>query len=264
LPGAEGNNLISSLLNSGRDRFIDFQSRGGYGTGFYGDRHINALLTAMQQKDYGRILAKPKILVNDNEPGTISTTDTTYVTKTTGAVVEGSMGVVETGVDYEGYPAGITLDITPHISRGDWLRLDISLIRSDFGTITGERPPDTTESNVNTTVTVPDGSTIILGGLLKLNQSKGGTKVPLLGDIPLIGGLFRSTSNSDLQRHLYVFVKAEIIRPEEEGFVGADLRRISDRNREAFEKHEIEFQEYHDWPGIKPKAMKPFKVLEAQ
>jgi len=46
--------------------------------------------------------------------------------------------------------------------------------------------------------------------------------------------------------------------------MGADLRRISDRNREAFEKHEIEFQEYHDWPGIKPKAMKPFKVLDAQ
>jgi len=265
LPGvAEGSSLVSKLLESGRNRFIDFQSNGGVGTGFYGDRHINALLTAMQTKDYGRVLAKPKILVNDNEPGTISTTDTTYVTKTTGAVVEGSMGVVQTGVDYEGYPAGITLNITPHISRGDWLRLDIGLTRSDFGTITGERPPDTTESNVDTTVTVPDGSTIILGGLLKLNQSKGGTKVPILGDIPLIGGLFRSTSNSDLQRHLYVFVKAEIIRPDSKGFVGTDLTRISDRNREAFEKHEIEFQEYHDWPGIKPKAMKPFKVLEAQ
>ena len=265
MPGvAEGSSLVSKLLESGRNRFIDFQSNGGVGTGFYGDRHINALLTAMQTKDYGRVLAKPKILVNDNEPGTISTTDTTYVTKTTGAVVEGSMGVVQTGVDYEGYPAGITLNITPHISRGDWLRLDIGLTRSDFGTITGERPPDTTESNVDTTVTVPDGSTIILGGLLKLNQSKGGTKVPILGDIPLIGGLFRSTSNSDLQRHLYVFVKAEIIRPDSKGFVGTDLTRISDRNREAFEKHEIEFQEYHDWPGIKPKAMKPFKVLEAQ
>jgi len=265
LPGAEGNNLISSLLNSGRDRFVDFQSRSGSGTGFYGDRHINALLTAMQTKDYGRVLAKPKILVNDNEPGTISTTDTTYVTKQTGTVIQGATaGTVQTSIDYQGYPAGITLEITPHISRGDWLRLDINLDRSDFGTITGEKPPDTTGSNINTTVTVPDGSTIILGGLLKLNQSKGGTKVPLLGDIPLIGGLFRSTSNSDIQRNLYVFVKAEIIRPDSEGFVGTDLTRISDRNREAFEKHEIEFQDYHDWPGIKPKAMKPFKVLDAQ
>jgi len=266
MPVAEGaNSLISTLLSSGRNRFIDFQSNRGAGTGFYGDRHINALLTAMQTKDYGRVLAKPKILVNDNEPGMIHTGDTTYVEKTTGTVIQGATaGTVQTSKDYDPYLAGITLTIVPHISRGDFLRLDINLERSDFGTMTGDKPPDTTESNIETTVTVPDRSTIILGGMLKLNQSKGGTKVPILGDIPLIGGLFRSTSNSDLQRHLYVFVKAEIIKPDEEGFVGDDLARISERNREAFEKHEIEFQEYHDWPGIKPKAMKPFKVLDAQ
>jgi general secretion pathway protein D len=265
MPGvAEGSSLVSKLLSSGRDRFVDFQSNGGKGTGFYGDKHINALITAMEEKDYGRVLAKPKILVNDNEAGTISATDTTYVTKTTGAVVEGSTGVVQTGVDYQGYDAGITLDIVPHISRGDLLRLDINLTRSDFGTITGERPPDTNSNEINTTVTVPDGSTIILGGLLKLNQSKGGTKVPILGDIPLIGGLFRSTSNSDLQRHMYVFVKAEIIRPDDKGFVGGELQRISDRNRESFEEREIEFQDYRNWPGVKPRKMTPLKVLEVQ
>ncbi|MHC4726383.1 MAG: secretin N-terminal domain-containing protein, partial [Planctomycetota bacterium] len=265
MPGvAEGSSLVSKLLESGRDRFVDFQSNSGKGTGFYGDKHINALITAMEEKDYGRVLAKPKILVNDNEPGVISATDTTYVTKTTGAVVEGSTGVVQTGVDYQGYDAGITLDIVPHISRGELLRLDITLTRSDFGTITGERPPDTNSNEINTTVTVPDGSTIILGGLLKLNQSKGGTKVPILGDIPLIGGLFRSTSNSDLQRHMYVFVKAEIIRPDEQEFVRGDLQRISDRNRESFEEREIEFQDYRNWPGVKPRKMTPLKVLEVQ
>jgi type II secretory pathway component GspD/PulD (secretin) len=266
MPGvaAGASNLVSKLLESGRDRFIDFQANGGKGTGFYGDEHINALITAMEEKDYGRVLAKPKILVNDNEPGVISATDTTYVTKTTGAVVEGSMGVVQTGVDYQGYDAGITLDIVPHISRGDLLRLDITLTRSDFGTITGERPPDTTSNEINTTVTVPDGSTIILGGLLKLNQSKGGTKVPILGDIPLVGGLFRSTSNSDLQRHMYVFVKAEIIRPDDKELVSGELQRISDRNRQAFEKSEIEFQDYRNWPGVKPRKMTPLKVLDAQ
>jgi len=266
MPGvAEGaSNLVERLLESGRDRFIDYQSNGGNGTGFYGDKHINALITAMEEKDYGRVLAKPKILVNDNEPGVISATDTTYVRTETGAVVEGSTGVVQTGVDYQGYDAGITLDIVPHISRGELLRLDINLVRSDFGTITGERPPDTTSNIIDTTVTVPDGSTIILGGLLKLNQSKGGTKVPILGDIPLIGGLFRSTSNSDLQRHMYVFVKAEIIRPDDKDFAGGDLQRISDRNRQAFEESEIEFQDYRNWPGVKPRRMTPLKVLETQ
>jgi len=269
MPGTQGTNLVSPLANSGRDRFIDLQSNGGNGTGFYGDKHINALLTMMQQKDYGRVLAKPKILVNDNQKGTISTTDTTYVTKKSSIPLQsGAAGqpatVVETQISYEGYDAGITLDITPHISRGDFLRLDIALKRSDFGTITGEKPPDTTESNVSTTVTVPDQSTIILGGLLKLNQSKGGTKVPLLGDIPLIGGLFRSASNSDIQRNLYVFVKAEIIKPEDKNLAKDDMRKISERNRNAFEEYETDFQEYNDWPGIKPKTMTPPKVLDAQ
>jgi type II secretory pathway component GspD/PulD (secretin) len=100
--------------------------------------------------------------------------------------------------------------------------------------------------------------------MIKLNQSKGGSKVPILGDLPLLGGLFRSTSNSDIQRNLYVFVKAEIIRPPQEGLAQVDLERISERNRSAFEQHEEEFQKYHDWPGIKPKTMKPDKVLDAQ
>jgi len=269
MPGVEAgaSNLVSKLLESGRDHFVDFQSNGGSGTGFYGDKHINALITAMQQKDYGRVLAKPKILVNDNEPGTIRTGNTTYVAKQTGTVIQGATaGTVQTSLDYQPYDAGITLSIVPHISRGDLLRLDITLDRSDFDldTITGEKPPDTTESNIETTVTVPDRSTIILGGMLKLNQSKGGTKVPILGDIPLLGGLFRSANNNDLQRNLYVFVKAEIIRPDDKGFADSDLQRISDRHRDAFEEHEIEFQDYRNWPGVKPRKMTPLKVLDAQ
>ncbi len=269
IPGAQGGNLVSGLMNSGRDRFVDMQSNGGNATGFYGDKHINALLTMMQQKDYGRVLAKPKILVNDNEAGTISTIDRTYVTKTSSIPVSGGGAgqdttLIQTAVDYADYPAGITLEIVPHISRGDFLRLDITLDRSDFGTITGDKPPDTTESNIKTTVTVPDQSTIILGGLLKLNQSKGGTKVPILGDIPLVGGLFRSASNSDIQRNLYVFVKAEIIKPETIGLAQGGMHSISERNRDSFEKRETEFQEYNDWPGISPKNMDPLKVLDAQ
>jgi general secretion pathway protein D len=225
------------------------------------------LLTAMQTKDYGRVLAKPKILVNDNEKGTIKTTDTTYVKKTSSALISAGQAqqTLDTTVSYDPYDAGITLDITPHISEGKLLRLEISLTRSDFTSVLGDKPPDKTASNIDTIVTVPDGSTIILGGMFKLNQGKGGTKIPLLGDIPLVGGLFRSVSTSDSQRKLYLFVKAEIIRPAESAVAGLpDLERISQRDRLAFEKHEAEFQNYQDWPGIKPKPVEPFKVLEAQ
>jgi len=262
--------IIDQLASSDRTQFADWQSDSGSLTAFYGDKHVNALLKAVQSKNYGRVLAKPKILVNDNEPGTIKTTDTTYVKKTSSIPVSsGGAGqdttLIQTAEDYTPYEAGITLDITPHISEGDLLRLDIALTRSDFLEITGDSPPNTTASEVTTAVTVPDGSTVILGGLLKLNQNKGGDKVPLLGDIPIIGGLFRGISNSDRQSKLYVFVKAEIIRPAAHVAQGMeDLEQISERNRMAFEKHEMEFQGYENWPGIKPRPVSPAKVLDAQ
>jgi type II secretory pathway component GspD/PulD (secretin) len=263
--------VLERLLSAHRDRFIDVQSNSTIGgKGYYADKHVQALLTLMQQKSYGRVLAKPKILVNDNEEGTISTTDTTFVQKTSSIPVSGgaagpSENLIQTSVDYEGYEAGITLGITPHISEGDLLRLEITLNRTDFGDVSGEGPPDTTASDLGTIVTVPDGSTIILGGMIKLNQSKGGTKVPILGDLPFVGTLFRSVNNSDLQRKLYVFVKAEIIRPAKDFAKGLpDLEAISERNRKAFETFEERFQAYHNVPGVKPGPMDPVKVLDAQ
>jgi general secretion pathway protein D len=111
---------------------------------------------------------------------------------------------------------------------------------------------------------VPNNKTIILGGLLKLNQSKGNAKVPILGDIPIVGGLFRSTSNSVNDSKLYVFVKANILRPEE-GLLGLpELESISEKNRAAFEVAEDKFQKHHDWPGIKPKSVDPVHVLDAE
>ncbi len=263
--------IVSKLLDSDRSQYADFQSNSGSFRGFYGDKHINALLDAVQSKNYGRVLAKPKILVNDNQPGTIKTTDTTYVEKTSSIPISTAgagtnADLITTATDYTPYEAGLELNITPHISEGDLLRLDVSLIRSDFRpTEDAKKPPDTTASEISTAVTVPDGSTIILGGLIRLNQNKGGKKVPILGDLPLLGGLFRSASNSDNQSKLYVFVKAEVIRPDQSLAHGRDeLERLSERNRLAFEQHESQFQTYQSWPGIKPAPVDPPKVLDAQ
>jgi len=270
IDGLTSSDIISNLASSGRDRFIDLKSDGGAGTAFYGDQHINVLLDLVQKKNYGRILARPKLLVNDNEQGTITAEETTYVVRTESSIVPGTTTGTSTTVEktiFEDYSAGITLDITPHISKGANLRLIIALTRSDFRitqeTIDLGKPPDRVTSDVSTTVTVPDGTTIILGGLERLSQSKGGSKVPLLGDIPFIGGLFRSTANTDSQSRLYVFVKAHILRPGEEAKGASDIEVVSLKNRATFEKHEKEMQEYEDWPGIKPKPMDPVQILEA-
>jgi type II secretory pathway component GspD/PulD (secretin) len=267
IEGVSSSTVTSKLLSAHRDRFIDVQSNSGSGTAFYADRHVNILLTAIQSKDYGRVLARPKLLVNDNEEGTIESQETTYITRTKVIRItnqDGDDDFIEED-QFDPYNAGIKLSIQPHISKGDQLRLMITLNRTDFRiteeVLTSGRPPDQLSSDVTTVVTVPDNHTIILGGLEKLNQSKGGSKVPLLGDIPLVGGLFRSIANTDDQSRLYVFVKAHIIRPGEE-FAGSDIEVVSAKNRRTFEKYEKEMQEHEDWPGIKPKPMDPLKVLE--
>jgi type II secretory pathway component GspD/PulD (secretin) len=229
---------------------------------FYSDKKVQALLTAIARKNYGRVLAKPKILVDDGQEGEISTTDeTTYLKE---SVQVPDQGAPITTRDFEPIKASIRLQITPHISEGDLLRLDVHLSREDFGTRPTEgAPPDKATSEVTTTVFVPDNHTVILGGLVKLNQSKGGSKVPILGDIPLVGALFRSVDNSDVEKKLYVFLRANTVRPYEEARL-VDLQKISEEHRKAFEESEAEFQKHEDFPGITPEPMRPERVLEEQ
>jgi type II secretory pathway component GspD/PulD (secretin) len=279
IPSGGGMDFFTSLMDPSLDKHIvETVSTSGAGSGFYADEHIQVLLTAMQTKDYGRVLARPKLLVNDNEEGIIKAETITTVVSPKSQVVPGSSSTVSTSatsVELSTYTEGITLTITPHISKGDQLRLNVSVTRTDFGlrpdyslttpegNLTGPTPPDLLTSDVTSTVTVPDRHTIILGGLEKLKQTKGGTKVPFIGDIPIIGGLFRSTANKDTQTRLYVFVKANILRPGEESAGISDLEKVSLKNRATFEKYEKEMQEYEDWPGIKPEPMDPLQVLEA-
>lgn len=272
---------ISDLVTDPGRRLWEAKSKAGEGAkAFYADGHIQALLNSMHSKGYGRIMARPKLLVNDNETGIITTQrQTTIVSPKTDVIpVTGGGGTTSTSIATETYTSDITLEIQPHISKGDQLRLTIILNRTDFeglgeeysitvpdatGTLTGPAPPDLVTSNVSTVITVPNGRTIILGGLEQLNQSKGGTKVPLLGDIPIIGGLFKSTLNKDDQTRLYVFVKANILRPGEELTGESDLEKVSQKNRDAFEEFEREFQRLEDWSGVKTEPMDPLRILEA-
>jgi len=232
--------------------------------GFYGEDRIQAMFTMMASKGYGRVLARPKILVNDNEEGTIKTTQKTHVRETTltyaGRDSSGE-AIPMTGEKWTPYEAKIELGITPHISQGNLLRLEVVMVREDFVETTAG-PPDYRTSDIDTVVTVPDGSTIILGGLTKLNQTKGTSKVPLLGDIPIAGALFRSVDNADTGSKLYIFVKANILRPDETAEGLAQLRDISIANRLRFEADERKFQSLETWPGVKPEPFDPLRVLD--
>lgn len=241
--------------------------------GFLADEHVQVLIDAIQKKTYGRILSRPTLLVDDNQEGTLDAKETNYVARSSSIINPGSatgQTTTSTNTVFEAYDAGISLAIKPHISKGDNLRLEITLSQSEFDKSTGvtvvdgieqPKPFDTTINDIVTVVTVPDSSTIILGGLEKISQGKGGSKVPFLGDIPILGVLFRRVDNTDSQRKLYVFIKARIMRPGTD-MTSQDLIDISQRSKGEFEARENEMQEYQDMPGFKPKIMPPVHVLE--
>jgi type II secretory pathway component GspD/PulD (secretin) len=258
--------LVGSLSNNRQASFV-----GGTTTGYFSNNKIQALLNLIDTKQYGRVLARPKVLVNDNEEGTISTEDTRYVGQTTATTVAGTAGAASDSVvqstQFTPYTAKIELKITPQISEGNLLRLEVEMQRNDFQGTQGpvvngiEGPLNEKKSSVKTIVTVPDGSTIILGGLTKLGQTKETLKTPLLGDIPIAGALFRNANKSVNDSKLYIFVKANILRPEDT--IGMDeLNKISHKNRTEFEKEETKFQNYELFPAIKSKPIDPNKVLE--
>ncbi|MEM9803624.1 MAG: type II and III secretion system protein, partial [Planctomycetota bacterium] len=137
----------------------------------------------------------------------------------------GGVGAGQTQENFAGYEeAGITLEISPSISASRYLRLDVFLEVSTFiGSVQGAIPPPRVTRTIETQINVPDGATMVIGGIVIDNQSDTRTQVPWLGDIPILGRLFsRETGNRD-RTVLYFFVTPHILEDTE----FADLAEIS-------------------------------------
>lgn len=166
---------------------------------------INALAT---QSD-ARQTSMPKILVNDNEEAELSSTqDVSFATTSQGQATS----ITSTGGQIS---AGTTLTVRPTISEGGTLRLEYSIELSAFGDQPNpDLPPNRSVNNFTSIVTVPANSTIVVGGLLTDQQSNTVSKIPILGDIPLIGFAFRSQVRSSSGSTVYVFITPRILRDD--------------------------------------------------
>jgi type II secretory pathway component GspD/PulD (secretin) len=172
------------------------------------DLPIPLIIQALATDTRARVLSRPSLLTNDNQEAIISTeTETAYETSTILASGNESRS-------FETVTAGITLRVSPTISAGNYLRLRVRIEVSNFedsrSGIEGA-PPDILRREIETPVTVPDGHTIILGGLVSKASGQTKSKVPWLGDLPVIGWLFRSNSERTEDRYLYVFITPHII-----------------------------------------------------
>jgi type IV pilus assembly protein PilQ len=169
---------------------------------------IDAEISAQQEDINAKLLANPRILVLDNEKALFDiVTEHPYVERT----ISGEL-ITET-IKYK--LVGTTLQVTPHITRDDMVRLHIipefGVKVRDVALISGDVPVIDTRK-IDTITLVKDGQTVVLGGLRKKEVSQQINKVPLLGDIPLLGALFRFKGEDTTNSEIIVFITPRIIK----------------------------------------------------
>jgi len=216
--------LLGGLIS--RDSVtIDVPSSGG-GTTSLTIPSFAAFLNFLQVYRDANIVSTPNIMTLDNQKASIEVTRTIYAEKVTQSGTTGFQAV-------EPYPleAGLTLEITPQISEGDAVRLEIHHKLSNF---TGEPGPTgaapETKREITTTVMAMDGQTVVLGGLMEDQVTHDKSKVPILGDIPILGWLFRSQSAQTLKNNLLVFITPHVLRDPTD-FSQISRHKIEQRNR---------------------------------
>ncbi|HCD32470.1 MAG TPA: hypothetical protein DER01_08670 [Phycisphaerales bacterium] len=196
----------------------------------------DVVIKALKRTGRAKVASAPKILVNDNESGKLASNaqepyesvnaSDTVATTSFGGFVE----------------AGTTISLTPHISNGDYLQLEYSIELSSF---TGERignlPPPRQQNTIESKVTVPDGQTIVLGGLKRTDFRKTITRIPILGEIPILEHLFSSQLDETSEGTLFVFIKASILRDD----AFEDLKHLSEYDVEKSEQP-------RDYPDSQP------------
>lgn len=182
----------------------------GFTSALIRSKDVPFVVTALARDTNGRVIASPQLLVDDNTEAEVSSIEQ-QATATTSQ--SGQAGSTVTG--FGGYEdAGPKLTVKPQISDGGYLRLEYSLELSSFtGSGSGNLPPPKQENKISSeSVTVPTDTTIVVGGLTLENVGKTVVKVPLLGDIPIFGTLFRDESETKRRTTLFAFITPKIMR----------------------------------------------------
>ncbi len=201
---------------------------------------IQGIIRAAAKDDDANIISAPHILTSDNEEAEIRVGDNIPIissrVQSAQGVVTTPDGSLATSVNVERQDIGVTLRVTPQITEGDTLRLDI------FQEITALNPGLTVATTaasgqsgvalsnrrVENTVVVADGETVVIGGILTDDYKDNITKVPWLGDIPVLGWAFKTVERSLQKKNLLVFLTPHIVRTRE------DLESETIRKREEF------------------------------
>jgi general secretion pathway protein D len=205
----------------------------GFQLGFVPDSSILAfaLLNASGSDNTYNILSTPQLLTVDNEEAELNVGEEIPVASNNRISDSGTQFYT-----YEYKSVGIKLKITPHITNSNRITLDLyQEINSVLGstdttsTTSSTVPPTLGKRDIKTKLSVLDGKTIVVGGLMQNNKTEEETKVPLLGDIPLLGWFFKHKTVSNTKTNLLVFITPHIVTKEEQKDALTDQKRESQR-----------------------------------
>ncbi len=201
--------IAGALPNTVLGAVGDYNEASGKGMGL--------LVQALQTDAATNILSTPSVVTLDNETASLSVGE--EVPFQTGSYTNNSTGSLNsnpfTTINRE--EVGVILKVKPQISKGDAVRLEIEQESSKVneGGIVGLQT--TSKATMQTNVMVQDGELLVLGGLIEESGVDTSAKVPILGDIPLLGRLFRQTGKSSGQSVTMMFIRPTIIRTAEDG-----------------------------------------------
>ena len=224
--GVSLSSVIAALVPGGLGLVGDGLSLAGGSKG-----NFNILVQALGTSTKSNLLSTPSITTLDNEPaeivvgqnvpfrtGSFSTTGNTLTPFTT----------------IERQDVGITLRIVPRIHEGDSIRLEVSQeVSSLVGSVTGAADLITNRRSIQTTVLADNGDTIVLGGLITDDRTNTRSQVPVLGDIPVLGNLFKSRQQTQTKRTLFVFLRPTILRDRASVVAAAKVKYDRLRAQEA-------------------------------
>lgn len=183
-------------------------------TAFLDADGVNAVFSFINQNSEARVISAPRTVTLDNEPAMLSVTRATPIINVTAGTANTTGGSQITYTNL-----GIILHVTPRISANDFVNLSVTPeVSRVFDTVTKVVNGQTSQADeydvrkMDTQVMIPSGHTLVLGGLVQDDTRTSNTKVPVLGDIPGLGHLFRSDSKSRQKNNLLVFITPTIVQ----------------------------------------------------
>jgi len=189
--------------------------------------NVTAVLKALDKKGLLNILSTPNILTSDNKEAEINVGENVPFQ---GSATQSTIG---TTTSVERKDIGINLKIKPQISEGDYIRMDINQEISAVKDSKGQAIDlITTKRSAKTSVVVKDKETVVIGGLIQDNEQETVSKVPFLGDIPLLGWLFKTKSKTRNKTNLMILLTPHIVKD------AADLAEMTRIQRQAFGESE--------------------------